>query len=327
MKLMKKSGLMILVALTVLGLVVCGCRGGGAGTQTPQKVVNWALGSSGSGSGPYLLAGVICNVANKHAKGLQVSPQVTAGFEENAKLVGEKRVELGMTGGPQLVKYYQQFPDLRALFNLSMNPYHLVVRGGLGVQGIEDLKGRTVNIGAPGQATRVIAEGFLKCYGLTPENYRVSSLTTGEAIEALKNDQIDAAFVIAGLPMPGIAELAVTKKIDLLPIEGPNAERHAVEMKGTVVPVVIPAGTYKGVDRDVPSLGSPLTLFCHADLEEGLVYEFTKAIWDNVNELREAHASFKTTKLDETAVAGWKGVPLHPGAEKYFKEAGVIKGR
>lgn len=325
MKRVNKWGFVVLVFLISLAPVVGGCRGGGAGSQAPQKVVNWALGSSGSGSSPYLQAGVLCNVANKHAKEVQVSPQVTAGFEENVKLVAERRVELGMATGPQLVKYHQQFPTLRGLFNVSMNPYHLVVRGGLGVQRVEDLKGRTVNIGAPGQATRVFGEKLLKCYGLTPENFKVSSLTTGEAIEALKNDQIDAAFILAGLPMPGLAELAVTKKITLLPIQGPPADAHMAEMGGTVVPVIIPAGTYKGVDVDVPTLGTPITLFCHADLDEKLVYEFVKAVWDNVKELREAHGSFKDAKLDGSVVAGWKSVPLHPGAEKYFKEVGVIK--
>jgi len=321
--------LIIGAVILISGLTGVGCGGQqpapASGTTQPAPVVNWALGTSGSGSSPYIIGGAVCDVANKNLKGLQISPQVTAGFEENAKLVGEKQIELGETGGPQLDTYYAKFPNIRGLFNVGQNPIHILVSGKSGVTSIEGLKGKKVNVGAPGQATRVIAIALLKSYGLTTEDFTVSSLTTGESLDALKDENIDAAIVIAGLPMPGIAEVAVSKQIKLLPLTGDKAAQfNEVAMKNTLTPVTIPAGTYKGVDYEVATLSSPLAIFGHKDLDETMVYQFTKAVWDNLEQLQKSHASFMTTKRDKSAIGGWN-VPMHPGAVKYFKEVGLIK--
>lgn len=311
------------VALAIVSIVVAGCAGvTEEGAASGMEVTNWAIGGSGSGSGPYVMAGIISNVVTNRSERLQISPQVTAGFEDNVKLLNEKSLEIGITDGPTLRKLHDNCHDLRGVFNIQTNYIHIVARAGLGIEKIEDLGGRKINIGAPGMGTRVVSEPLLNAYGLTTEDYEVSALTTGDAIDALKNDQIDAALIISGLPHSGISELAVLKNIILLPIEGPIADTHAVEQ--SLISVTIPGGTYRSENRDVTSLGVILKFCVHKDLEEDLVYEFTKSVWDNLDDIKQTHDSVKDTELDNIAIEGWGNVLLHPGAERYFKEVRLI---
>ena len=313
-----------MVGLLSLSLAIYGCGDRGGGTQT-VKTVDWALGTSGSGSSPYIMGGVICDVANKTMEGLKVSPQVTAGFEENVGLVAKQSVQLGEASNNVVISGYGKYPDIRGLFNFLLSPIHVAVDARKGIKSIGDLKGKTVNIGAPGQATRKIAEALLNAYGLKPGDYKASALTTGEAVEALKDGHVDAVILLAETPMPGIAEVAVTREIDLLPLEGPQAEKFNADIGDLLTPTVIPAGTYKGVNHDTPTMAMAVAVIAHKDLDAELVYKFTKSVWSNLDKLQAAHEGFRSLKLDKSAISGWSKVPLHPGAEKYFKEAGVIK--
>ena len=300
-----------------------GCGGKEAANQT-EEVVNLALGTSGSGSGVYILGGVLCDVVNKNQKALIVSPQVTAGFEENLGLVNNNTIAFAMVSTNNLAAGLDKFSNIAGVFNYSMPPLHLVVDGNKNINSIEDLKGKRVNLGAPGQSTRKISEMLLNAYGLTADDYKVSSLTTGESIEALKNGQVDATIVIADAPMPGIAELALTKKIAILPIEGPNVEKFNEAMSFSLAPSRIPAGSYKGIDHEVITVTPPITIIANKDLDTELVYQFTKATWENLGQLKEANDSLKSMVLDKNVFSGWNKLPLHPGAEKYFKEVGIL---
>lgn len=313
-----KQGI-LLAALLSLSLAICGSQGEGA------KGVSWSLATSGSGSSPYVMGGALCDVANKNLEGLKVSPQVSAGFEENVGLVAKRSVQLAEADSKTMISGYEKYPDIRGLFNMAVFPVHVAVDAKKGIKSIADLKGKKVNIGAPGQATRKIAEMLLDAYGLKPGDYKASSLTTGEACQALKDGNIDAAIINAAMPMPGIAEVAITRAIDLLPVEGTAAEKFNEGMGFSLIPAVIPAGTYKGVNHDTPTMAIPVAIMAHKDLDTGLVYQFTRSIWSNLDQLKAAHEGFKALKLDQSAISGWQNVPLHPGAERYFKEAGVIK--
>jgi len=321
---MIKKASIFLVLLLVLSLSLFGCGGKDAANET-KKAVNWALGTSGSGSGPYVMGGVLSDVVNKNQEAVIVSPQVTAGFEENVGLVNDNTIGLGEASTNMIVTDQDKFPNIRGVFNYAMLPIHVVVDASKGIKSIEDLKGKKVNVGAPGQATRHIAEKLLNAYGVTFDDIKISSLTTGESIDALKNGQVDAAIVISSVPMPAIAELALTKEINILPIEGTNADKFNEASSFCLAPMRIPAGSYKGVDQEVKTLVPPILIIANKDLDTELVYQFTKATWENVDEFKEANATLKTMTLDESVLAGWNGLPLHPGAEKYFKEVGILK--
>ncbi len=286
--------------------------------------IMWALGTSGSGSSPYIMGGVLSDVANKHLEGLKIFPQVTEGFEANIGLIAKQTIPIAEASNDVVIKGYAKYPDICGLFSFLMSPIHILVNAKDNFKSIEDLRGRKINIGAPGQSTRGVATALLEAYGLKSGDYKVSSLSTKDSADALKDEQIDAAIIIANIPMPNIASVAVTKRIDLLPLEGPNADKFNKDMGFIMAPTSIPAGTYKGVDKKVNTLAFPVMIIAHKDLDAELVYQFTKSVWDNLNELKVAHSAFSPLEL-ESAILGWKDVPIHPGAEKYFKEVGVIK--
>jgi len=312
-----KGSLVILLFFTI---ITCSFN-----IQVKAEGVMWTLGTSGSGSSPYIMGGVLSDVANKHLDGLKIFPQVTEGFEANIGLIAKQTIPIAEASNNVVIKGYAKYPDICGLFNMLMSPIHILVKAQDNFKSVEDLRGKKINIGAPGQSTRGIATAMLEAYGLKSGDYEVSSLNTGEAADALKDEQIDAAVIIANMPMPNIASVAVTKDIDLLPLEGPNADKFNEAMGFIMAHSSIPAGTYKGVNKTVKTLSFPIMIIAHKDLDADLVYQFTKSVWDNLDELKAAHNGFGSLELDESAIRGWGNVPIHPGAEKYFKEVGVIK--
>jgi len=309
-----------LIGLLFFAIVACSFN-----IQVKAAGIMWTLGTSGSGSSPYIMGGVLSDVANKHLDGLKIFPQVTEGFEANIGLVAKQTIPIAEASNNVVIKGYAKYPDIRGLFNILMCPIHILVNAKDNFKNIDDLRGKKINIGAPGQSTRGIATAMLEAYGLKTGDYEASSLTTSESADALKDGQIDAAVIIANTPMPNIASVAVTKSIDLLPLDGPNAEKFNETMGFIMASTSIPAGTYKGVDKAVKTLAFPIMIIAHKDLDADLVYQFTKGVWDNLNELKAAHNGFNSLELAESAIAGWGNVTIHPGAEKYFKEIGVIK--
>lgn len=320
MKMNKRILKPFLIGLLFFTIVACSSN-----IQGEAEEIMWTLGTSGSGSSPYIMGGVFSDVANKHLDGLKIFPQVTEGFEANIGLIAKQTIPIAEASNNVAIKGYAKYPDIRGLFNFLMFPIHILVNAKDNFNSIEDLKGKRINIGAPGQSTRGIATAMLEAYGLQSGDYKVASLSTKESADALKDGQIDAAVIIGNTPMPNIASVAVTKKIDLLPLEGPNADKFNETMGFILVSSTIPAGTYKGVDKIVRILSFPVMIIAHKDLDADLVYQFTKSVWDNLNELKAMHNGFGSLELDASVIRGWKDIPIHPGAEKYFKEVGVIK--
>jgi TRAP transporter TAXI family solute receptor len=320
MKMNKRILKPFLIGLLFFTIVACSSN-----IQGEAEDIMWTLGTSGSGSTPYIMGGVLSDVVNKYLDGLKIFPQVTSGFEANISLIAKQTIPIAQASSDVVIKGYAKYPDIRYLFNFQMCPIHILVNAKDNFNSIEDLKGKRINTGAPGQSTKRIATAILEAYGLQSGDYKVASLKTSESTDALKDGQIDAAIIIANIPMPNIASVAVTRKIDLLPLEGPNADKFNETIGFLTVPSTIPAGTYKGVDKDVRVLSFPIMIIVHKDLDTDLVYQFTKSFWDNLNELKAMHSGFGSLELDVSAIRGREDVPIHPGAEKYFKEVGVIK--
>jgi len=151
---------------------------------------------------------------------------------------------------------------------------------------------------------------------------RTDYLSFSESADQMKNRAIDVTLISSGLPNPGILDIATSQEITIVPIEG---ELLKVLDKETpfFVPAVIPKGTYKGQDHDVSSVGIPNFLIVRADLDDKTVYEITKAMFENLDRLVQAHAAAKGITL-ENATKGLP-VPLHPGAAKYYREKGLMK--
>ncbi|WP_163338179.1 TAXI family TRAP transporter solute-binding subunit [Desulfopila sp. IMCC35008] len=213
--------------------------------------------------------------------------------------------------------------NLRALANLYPETIHLVARKGAGIKSVKDLKGKRVSLDEPGSGTLVDARLILEAYGLTEKDVKADYIKPNPAIEKIKDNQMDAFFIVAGYPTGAVVELASSVGAELVPINGPEADAM-IEKYGFFAKDLIPADTYEGIG-ETESLSVGAQLVVSADVDAELVYGITKALWNEKSRklLDKGHAKGKVI-TKETALDG-VGIPLHPGAEKFYKEAGLLK--
>ncbi|MHC5655369.1 TAXI family TRAP transporter solute-binding subunit [Stappia sp. ICDLI1TA098] len=211
---------------------------------------------------------------------------------------------------------------LRAIANLYPETIHLVASADSGIKSVADLAGKRVSLDEPGSGTLVDARLILEAYGLSEDKVEAHFLKPDQAAERMRDGAMDAFFFVGGFPAGAIAELASQHKITLVPISGDEAT--AITGKYTFfAPNTVPAGTYEGVDGDVTTLSVGAQWITSADQPEELIYEITKALWNkNTRKLLDSgHQKGRQITL-ETALDG-VGIPLHPGAEKFYREAGL----
>ena len=212
---------------------------------------------------------------------------------------------------------------LRAIANLYPESFHLVARKGAGIKTIKDLKGKRISLDEPGSGTLVDARLILAAYGLTEKDVKAEYLKAQQAADKLKDNALDAFFSVSGWPLGAIAELAATTGIDLVPIDGPEAE-NLVKAYSFFATDEIPDGAYKGVNG-VKTVSVNAIWATSSKQPEPLIYGITAALWNPSTRrlLDSGHAKGRVIKLD-TATQGL-GIPLHAGAEKFYKEKGLIK--
>ena len=212
---------------------------------------------------------------------------------------------------------------LRAIANLYPESFHLVARKGAGIKSIKDLKGKRISLDEPGSGTLVDARLILAAYGLTEKDVKAEYLKAQQAADKLKDGALDAFFSVSGWPLGAIAELAATTGIDLVPIDGPEAE-NLVKQYSFFATDEIPDGAYKGVSG-VKTVSVNAIWATSSKQPDPLIYDITAALWNPSTRklLDSGHAKGRAIKL-ETATQGL-GIPLHAGAEKFYKEKGLIK--
>lgn len=212
---------------------------------------------------------------------------------------------------------------LRAIANLYPETFHLVARKGAGIKTIKDLKGKRVSLDEPGSGTLVDARLILAAYGMTEKDLKAEYLKSQQAADKLKDNALDAFFSVSGWPLGAIAELAATTGIDLVPIDGPEAE-SLVKAYSFFAIDEIPDGAYKGANG-VKTVSVNAIWATSSKQPDQLIYDITAALWNPSTRklLDSGHSKGKVIKF-ETATQGL-GIPLHAGAEKFYKEKGLIK--
>jgi TRAP transporter TAXI family solute receptor len=212
---------------------------------------------------------------------------------------------------------------LRAIANLYPESFHLVARKGSGIKSIKDLKGKRMSLDEPGSGTLVDARLILAAYGMTEKDVKAEYLKPQQSADKLKDGALDAFFSVSGWPQGAIAELAATTGIDLVPIDGPEAE-NLIKQFSFFAADEIPDGAYKGV-TGVKTVSVNAIWATSSKQADQLIYNITAALWNPSTRklLDSGHAKGKAIKL-ETAIVGL-GIPLHAGAEKFYKEKGLIK--
>lgn len=213
---------------------------------------------------------------------------------------------------------------VRAIANLYPESIHLVARADSGIKSVSDLKGKKVSLDEPGSGTLVDARLILEAYGLTEDDVEAEFLKPNQAADLMRDGNMDAFFFVGGFPAGAITELATGLPITLVPISGAEAEGLLGKYQ-FFAKHVVPGGTYQGIDADTETVSVGAQWITSTDQKDDLIYEITKALWNkNTRALLDSgHAKGKSITL-ETALDGI-GIPLHPGAERYYKEAGVLK--
>ena len=265
--------------------------------------------------------------------GLIAIAQSTSGSVENAAAISGGRLESGFcqadvaywaSTGTGVYTETGALDNLSTIANLYPESLHLVVRQGSGIRRPEDLRGQRVSLDQEGSGTRVDALLVLEAYGLGPEDLEVIDEPPQQAADMLRAGELDAFFMVVGTPARAIRDLADDSLITLVPIDGPEAEALS-ERYPFFSKDAIPSGTYFNVPYTA-TLSVGAQWLVGANMSEDDIYLITRALWhDNTRHLLDGgHPKGRLIRL-ETALEGL-GVPLHPGAERYYRERGLIDG-
>jgi len=290
-----------------------------------------AIATGGTGGTYYPLGGALAQMISNNVEGLIVTAQSGNASIANCNLISRGQIETGFSQanttfwcytGTGILEGTPPITNLRGIASLYPETIHIVAIKGSGIKTIEDLKGKRVGVGAPNSGTAADAEIILNAHGITFDDIKADFLSFNEVAQRLIDGQIDAGFATAGFPTSSIINIATKRDIVLIPM----SEEKIKELVETIPyygATVIPGGLYKGVDEDVPALATPALWVCDAKLSSDIVYKMTNVLWEHRDVLEKVHSQGKNITL-ETALDGI-GVPLHPGAEQYYKEVGLIK--
>ncbi len=313
--------------------LVLGAAGGATLALTPlafaqQKFINVLTGGQ---SGVYYPMGVaLSQIWGKALPDAKVTVQSTKASAENLNLLQAGRGEIAFTLGDSLSDAWKgdkeagfaaPLTKLRAVAGIYPNYIQIVASGDSGIKTLADLKGKRISVGAPKSGTELNSRAVLKAAGLTYADFaKVEYLPFGESVELMKNRQLDVTLQSAGLGVASIRDLASSVSIVIVPI---SPEIVAKIGDAAYQPATIPANTYTGQTADVPTTAIKNFLVSHDGVSADAVYAMTKSMFDNLATLVAAHNAAKGIKL-ETATAG-TAVPFHPGAIRFYREAGVMK--
>ena len=218
-------------------------------------------------------------------------------------------------------------PKLRIVANLYPEDLHLVLPKGKSVNNLGDLKGKRVGIAQAGSGTQVAVLQMLDAWGVNRDNMEEAELNNSQSAERLADGQLDAYFYAAGWPVSAMVQLSSTKGMELHSFTDADMKKIN-DIIPAYIPSKIPANVYEGVDYEVKTPAVSALLVVSSDLSDDLVYGITKALWNKNTRklLDDGHAKGKQITA-ETALDGVSalGVPLHPGSEKFYKEAGLLK--
>ena len=309
------------------GLILAGLLAAAPSTVLAQFVTVLTGGTSGV---YYPLGVALANNIGKAMPDVKTSVQATKASVENLNLLQAGRGEIAFTLGDALsdawkgneeAGFKSPLKRLRGIAAIYPNYIQIVARADSGVKTLADLKGKSISVGAPKSGTELNARVILAAAGLTYKDFsKVEYLPFGESVELMKNRQIDVTLQSAGLGVSSLRDLATSVDIVVVAIP-PDVIKKTNDP--AYLPATIPANTYRGQTTDVPSAAIQNYLVSQEGVSTDVAYGMTKALWTGLDSLVAAHSAAKAIDLKH-ALDGMP-VPLHPGAEKYYREVGVIR--
>ncbi len=283
------------------------------------------------GGGFYAIGGGMAAYINNVVKTVSITAQASGGVNENLNRLETGVADIGLSshwdayqayrGEGQFKKRFTNMLGLGILFKNWSEPYTIKKSG---IKTFSDLKGKKISVGAAGGSMHKFMSMYLKAHGIDPEkDVKLFHLPPMESVDALRDGRIDAVMEIAAIPTAALTDLSITHPITIIEF-APGLREKFLKENPMFVPLTIPAGTYKGVDKDVPTVGMLAIWACRKDLPEDIVYEIVKAIYSNegLAYLKKVHSAAQSITREDAAKN--MPIPIHPGAIKFYKEAGLL---
>jgi len=316
------------VALLSLGLTL----GSGSAMAAGQQFVT--IGTGGVTGVYYPTGGAICRLVNKSRKehGIRCSVESTGGSVYNLNTIRAGELDMGVAQSDWQFHAYNgtsKFSDtganknLRAVFSVHPEPFTVVARADSGIKNLDDMKGKRVNIGNPGSGQRGTMEVLMNAKGWSKSSFKlVSELKSSEQSKALCDNKIDAMVFTVGHPSGSIKEATTSCDSVLVNISGSAVDKLVAD-NDYYRSATIPGGMYRGNDSDTQTFGVGATFVSSTSVPADVVYNVVKAVFENFDQFRKLHPAFANLKKEEMISDGLSA-PLHAGAAKYYKEAGLM---
>ena len=287
------------------------------------------MGTGGTAGVYYPLGGAMAQLVTSKNPDIEITAQATGATGENLRLTEANDIDLAIVQNDLThaafngeAPFTSKLTNLRAIARLYPEYLHVVSSVESGIKTMADFKGKKISVGARGSGNEANCRQIFEFFGLNYENIEPIFLPYGETADMFKDRQIDAFVFTIGTPNPAVQDITTLQKINFVPVDGP--ERDAVVAKFPYFTKdTLPANTYNGQTEPAETLSVQAILIANKDLSDDTVYAITKTIFDNLPELEKAHntaALFSAERFKDGVT-----IPLHPGAERYFKEKGLIK--
>ncbi len=320
-----------LIAGVISGALALGMSAG----ASAQEQTFVTIGTGGVTGVYYPTGGAICRLVNKDRDrhGIRCSVESTGGSVYNLNAIRDGELDLGVVqsdwqyhafNGSSRFEEAGPFEGLRAVFSVHPEPLTVVARADANVEDFADLKGKRVNVGNPGSGQRATMEVLMEAVGWTMDDFSLASeLKASEMASALCDNKIDAFVYVVGHPSGAIQEATTACDATLVNVDNEDV-RALVEDRPYYSMATIPGGMYRGNPDDTTTFGVRATFVSSTGTSETVVYELVKAVFENFEDFKSLHPAFAVLEKEEMVSAALSA-PLHAGAEKYYKEAGLIE--
>jgi TRAP transporter TAXI family solute receptor len=291
------------------------------------------IGTGGQTGVYYVVGQSICRLVNRGSAdhGLKCTAPSTGGSIANINAIAAGDMDMGVAQSDWQYHAYngssefegKQFGDLRAVFSVHGEPFTVVARTDSGANSFDDLFGKRVNVGNPGSGQRATMSVVLDALGKSESDFALASeLKPAEQSAALGDNKVDAIIYTVGHPNGSIQEATSTIEAKILPVTGDAIDKLVAD-NPYYAKATIPGGMYAGTDSDVQTFGVKATFVTSASVDDDVVYNVVKAVFDNFDRFKGLHPAFANLQ-EADMIADGLSAPLHPGAEKYYKERGWI---
>ncbi len=317
--------------LKIMGIVaLIACVGFMFTTPGASAVKRLRIATAGIGGTWYPLGGGVAKMITKYISGVEATAYPSGASVENIRAVSRKRADLALVMPDAAYYAYtgtgmfkgEKVRNIRGVCSTYPIDIEIIVAADSPIKKFEDIKGHSIACGAPGSGIELMTRRLLKVHNMSYDDVKANFLSVSESMQAFKDGTVDVIITSVGTPSSAIMDLVTKRKIRFLDISD-----AALEKINKILPVyfrhIIPAGTYKGINKDCKTLAWMGFFITYADMDNKLVYSILDAIFSHKPELNEIHSKFKLITL-KTATNGIS-IPLHPGAEKFYKDKGVLK--